>query len=148
MRSKIALLFFVGLFVNGLFIAPYIRDTNETGAFDGLGLWVAIAHGLGGALAGWLMAGSFGRAGIGGWIISLFAVITIILLGGLAGGVMIAVQGMITAGDTVLQAGIRGIIGALAAPVAMANLPGLWLLPPVLTVLAHLLAQRQTASPE
>lgn len=146
MRKKLALIFFVGLALNTLVLFVYVQSGDDTHSFDGLGIWLAVAHGVGGALAAYWLAGAFGRKSVAGWLVSLFATITIILLAAIVGGLMVGVQGMITAGDDFLVAGIRTGTAILALPVSMANIPGLWLTPLILWIVAQFVAARDKAA--
>lgn len=147
MRLKLAVLFFVGLTVNTLGLAFFVQQNDDAYTFDGLGLWLALAHGIGGALAALLLANAFGRTTIVGWIVALFATVSVILLAAIVGGVMVGVQGMITAGDDLLVAAIRAGTAALALPVSVVNIPGLWLTPLVLWIAAQMVAKRREPAP-
>ena len=146
MRARLALLFFFFLAANGIGPALFVQSTDDTYTVDGLGLWLALCHGIGGAVGGWLLAGLFGQPGFIGWVASFFASIFVVSIAAVAGGLLVAVQGMITAGDDLLVAAIRGGTAALSLPVSMFNVPGLWLTLPVMFIAGHQVGRRNNVA--
>ncbi len=88
---------------------------------------LGICHALGGAIAGYLLAGLFGRDGVGGWLIALLGAIVVVVLGGLFGGVFAALYGAVTGTSDLATDVIRIGLGAVTAPLAIAESP--WLAP-------------------
>lgn len=131
-----------------LFCAFLLEDAVEISAVDWAALpWGLIARyivamALGGALAGWLAGGLFGRAGLVGWLLSGLGAVLAAVSSGLFGSFFGLMPDMLRDG---LQLGdaIAVGFGALVLPLAAYGHPWLllgWLL---LVVLAHLWACRQ-----
>ncbi|MEM1073018.1 MAG: hypothetical protein AAGI36_01095 [Pseudomonadota bacterium] len=102
----------------------------------GLIIRYGVAMTLGGAVAGYLMAGLFGRSGIGGWILSFLAGTLATLLLGLVGSAFglipdLADQGL-TSGELV-----QITLGALVVPLSLIEQPYLILVLLVLFGATH-----------
>ena len=99
---------------------------------------LGVCHGLGGALAGYLLAGLFGRAGAGGWLLAILGTLVVVLLGGLFGGAFAALYGVVTGTTNLATDFIRIGLGAVTAPLAIADSPWLGPLWIAVGVAAHL----------
>jgi len=98
----------------------------------------AACHGLGGAAAGWLAAGLFGRDGIAGWALAVIGGLAVTLLGGLVGGAIFGLLGASGVGAPLVEGAIRVGMGPLNVPLAVAQRPALAAIWIVAVAAAHL----------
>jgi hypothetical protein len=85
----------------------------------------AACHGLGGAVAGALADGLFGRAGAAGWALALLGGVAVTIAGGLLGGAVFGLLGTPGAGAPLVEGAIRVGMGPLTVPLAVAQRPAL-----------------------
>ncbi len=97
---------------------------------------------LGGALAGFLLAGLFGRGGAAGWLLSILGAILALLLGSLAGGAIFGLREILSGGQDLVLGLIRVGMGPLGILFASAQAPLLGLALVLSTAFAHLVARR------
>jgi hypothetical protein len=104
-----------------------------------LGYVAAMA--IGGALAGYLLAGAFGRHGPFGWLLAMFGGTVATTFGGVAGSFLGMLPDLLTNGA---QAGSVVAIGAgaLVLPFALTGWPALIVLWFALVVATHVQARR------
>lgn len=110
-------------------MAFFLLYADREAAAGAEGLWVfvletLIGHAAGGFLAGWALAGLFGRRGVAGWLLALLGGVLASLLAGLIGGAVAGVIGMAGGADLVAALILVGA-GALVTPLAIAGAP--WL---------------------
>ncbi|MDV7141952.1 hypothetical protein R3X27_04570 [Tropicimonas sp. TH_r6] len=101
-----------------------------------------VAMALGGALAGWLLAGMFGRGGIGGWAFAAIGGVLATCCAGLFGSAVGLLPDLLANGWQMADL-IPILFGLLVVPLAMAARPFLALGWVVLIVVTHLLAKRR-----
>ncbi|MEM0947426.1 MAG: hypothetical protein AAGK37_08480 [Pseudomonadota bacterium] len=106
---------------------------------------LGVCHALGGAIAGFLLAGLFGRNGAAGWIMALVGGVAVVLLGGLFGGAFAAIYGTVTGTADLTVDLIRIGLGAVTAPLAIAEGPALALLWILSAIVAHLTCAKARA---
>ena len=129
------------------FAALLIEDLNgfDDLEFDdlpwGLILRYMVTMALGGAVAGFLLAGMFGRRRIGGWFLAILGGVVATLLAGLLGSFFGWLPDYLSAGDQP-NALVSILAGALVPIFAFAGRPVLFLLWVMLIVATHLLARR------
>ncbi|WP_147238796.1 hypothetical protein [Rhodosalinus halophilus] len=105
-------------------------------------LGYVVAMGFGGAVAGALLSGAFGRRGIGGWFLSALAGVVTTTVGGMLGSLAGLLPSLISEGWT--TGDLIGIgAGALILPLAIIDWPLLILIWIGLVVAAHLLARHR-----
>lgn len=121
--------------------ASNIPDLKWSDLPLGLILRYLLAMGLGGALAGALMAGLFGRGGIGGWALAALGGVLATLIAGLLGSATGIVPDLLADGWQVADL-IPILFGLLVLPLAMAGKPLIALVWLALIVTTHLLAAR------
>ncbi|WP_111429692.1 hypothetical protein [Rhodobacteraceae bacterium DSL-40] len=100
-----------------------------------------LAMAIGGALAGWLLAGLFGRRGLRGWFLALLGGIVTALIAGLLGSAVGLLPDLLADGFSMGDL-IAVAFGLLVFPLALAGQPlllALWL---ILIGLTHLWARR------
>ncbi len=85
---------------------------------------VAFFHGVGGMIAGWALAGLFGRRGPFGWALAAGGAILATLLAGAISGLISSLPALLS-GSAVSTEAIRIGAAALVAPLAVASAP--WL---------------------
>jgi hypothetical protein len=93
------------------------------------GLWAfagrtAFGHAAGGFVAGWALAGLFGRGGLPGWALSVLGMILVTVLGGVLGTLAETLPGLLRQGGLMAEI-IKIGAGAAITPLAIASLP--WL---------------------
>ncbi|WP_116131119.1 hypothetical protein [Tropicimonas sp. IMCC34043] len=94
---------------------------------------------IGGAAAGWLLAGLFGRRGIQGLALALIGGVLVTLLAGLIGGVLVGIPGLLRQGfaaPVLIRMGMESLI----VPMAGAGRPLVWAAWGGTVILTHLLA--------
>ncbi len=101
-----------------------------------------LAMGLGGALAGWLLAGMFGRAGVAGWAVAAIGGVIATCCAGLFGSAVGLLPDLLTDGWQISDL-IPILFGLLVLPLSMAARPFLALGWVVLIVVTHVLAKRR-----
>lgn len=102
-------------------------DRNAAAGAEGLWAFVTevlLGHAAGGFVAGWLLAGLFGRRGVPGWGLALLGAVLASLLAGLVGGIIATLPALMS-GTSMVSAAIRAGAGALVTPLAIAGAP--WL---------------------
>jgi len=129
------------------FFAFLLEDVPAGSDVDWTGLpWVLIlryilAMGIGGALAGLVLAGLFGRRGVSGWILALIAGIVATLFAGLLGSAVGLLPDLLADGWRINDL-IPIAFGLLVIPLSFAGqpvLPAIWL---VLILATHIWARR------
>ena len=129
------------------FAALLIEDLNgfDDLEFDdlpwGLILRYMVTMALGGAVAGFLLAGMFGRRRFGGWFLAILGGVVATLLAGLLGSFFGWLPDYLSPGNQP-NALVSILAGALVPIFAFAGRPILFLLWVVLIVATHLLARR------
>ena len=103
-----------------------------------------LAMGCGGALAGWLLCGLFGRSGIVGWALAAIGGVLATLLTGLIGGALGRLPDLLADGwqTTDLVSIAAGLLIPIFAMAGQTLIAVAWV---VLIALAHLLATRKRA---
>jgi len=102
----------------------------------------AASQALGGAVAGFLLAGLFGRGGPFGWLLSILGAVLALLLGALAGGAVFGLRELVAGGQDLVLGLIRVGMGPLGIIFASAQAPLLAVALVLATALAHLAARR------
>ena len=90
-------------------------DAPGASAYAGT-VTLGLCHAAGGAIAGYMLAGLFGRGGASGWLLAIIGAILAVLLGGLFGGVFAALYGAVTRTSDLATEFIRIGLGAVTAP--------------------------------
>ena len=115
----------VGFFAVAFALQDVLRAEETTAAAISGTVILGLCHALGGAIAGYALAGLFGRAGAGGWLVALLGATLATLLGGLLGGGAAALYGVVTGTANFTTEMIRIGLGAVTTPLAIAEGP--WL---------------------
>ncbi|MEM9248309.1 MAG: hypothetical protein AAGB05_06375 [Pseudomonadota bacterium] len=108
------------------------EDRAAAGGAEGLWGFVGstlVGHALGGAAAGFALAGLFGRPVAVGWALSVVGGLLVALLGGLLGGLFNTIPALLS-GASGLEDAIRIGSALLVTPLAIASAPwlgGVWL---------------------
>lgn len=132
------------------FFAFLLEDLPSGGEIDwgglpwGLILRYVVAMGLGGALAGLVLAGMFGRRGVAGWVLALLAGLLAALVAGMFGSAIGQLPDQLVDGFQMAEL-IPVAFGLLVIPLSFAGqplLPVVWL---VLIFATHLWARRHRA---
>lgn len=131
-----------------LFLAMIFEDIGEFATADwsnlpiGLIVRYAVAMGLGGALAGYILAGWFGKSGIFGWLLAFVGGFLAATFAGIIGSAFGLAPDLLS--DGFQASDILAIVaGALVLPLAVIGWPVLlpiWL---ALVGLAHVLAGKR-----
>ncbi len=121
----------VGLALLAAILAFSFLYEDRGAAAGAEGIWAFVTgtlfgHALGGFVAGWLLAGLFGRGRAVGWVLALVGGIVAVLLAGLLGGVVTALPSLVSGGSVVTEA-IRVGTSAFVGPLAVAAAPWLGL---------------------
>jgi hypothetical protein len=103
-----------------------------------------VAMVIGGALAGWLLAGSFGRRGVAGWLLALLGGALATTIAGLLGSAFGLLPDLLADGWEMADLIPIGY-GLAVLPLAFAGVPLLSLAWLVLVALTHVLAKRARA---
>jgi len=111
------------------------------------GIWAFVTgtlafHAVGGFVAGWLLAGAFGRRGVPGWALAVVAGALAMLFAGALGGAIAAVPALLGGGATLTGEAIRIGAAALVTPMALAQAPWLGLLWAAAILVLHLSVAR------
>ena len=141
----------VALIGAGLFFVLLAGDLpgRESGEWDDLPTRLVVRYivtmALGSAAAGWLLAGLFGRRGVGGWVLALAGAVATTMVAGLLGSAMGLLPDLLR--DGLQSADIIPILFGLAVlPLAFVGNPLLlagWL---VLIALTHVWARQARAA--
>jgi hypothetical protein len=107
----------------------------------GLILRYVVAMGLGGALAGALLAGMFGRRGVLGWVLAGLGGILVTLVAGMLGSAVGMLPDLLADGWQMADL-IPILFGLLVLPLAMAGKPFVAIVWLALIVATHVLAGR------
>jgi hypothetical protein len=107
---------------------------DRAAAPDAEGLWgfvtgTLVFHAAGGAIAGWALAGLFGRTGVAGWALSALGGALASLAAGVLGGAMAGLPALLGGGSAVAGA-VRLATAGFVTPLAVAAQPwlgGVWL---------------------
>lgn len=143
-RVSSAVMAVMGLMFFGAFVGQDVRIHPEIAFADmpwGLILRYALAMTLGGALAGYLLAGLFGRRGLLGWFVAFVGGLLCALIAGVFGSVIGLVPDLLADGYQTADL-VRAALGALVVPLSLIEAP---ILLPVLVgllIAAHLLVKR------
>lgn len=130
-----------------LFIAFMLEDLSGLNADQAaalprsLVLRYILAMAIGGALAGWLLAGLFGRRGLRGWLLALLGGILTALIAGLLGSAVGLLPDLLADGFSMGDL-IAVAFGLFVFPLALAGQPLLFALWLALLALTHLWARR------
>ncbi len=135
----------IGALLFSAFVMQDIRIHPELGPQDlpwGLIIRYGVAMTLGGALAGYLLCGTFGRGGVGGWVLALLGGIIAASLSGLLGSAFGLLPDMLSDGFSLSEA-IQIVAGLLVLPLAAIEEPVL--IPAVAALIAatHILCKRR-----
>lgn len=131
-----------------LFLAMIFEDIGDFAAADwsnipvGLIVRYAVAMGLGGALAGYVLAGLFGKSGFLGWLLALVGGFLATTFAGIIGSAFGLAPDLLSDGFQASDMLAIGA-GALVLPLAVIGWPVLlpvWL---ALVLLAHVLARKR-----
>ena len=111
-----------------LFAFLFLFEDRQAAA-GATGVWlfvgeVIVFHGVGGIVAGWALAGLFGRRGAFGWALAAIGAILATLLAGAIGGLVSSLPALLS-GSGVSAEAIRIAAAAFVAPFAVAAAP--WL---------------------
>lgn len=119
------------------------RVTEEQAQLVSRGLIIRyiVAMAIGGAVAGLICAGLFGRHGLPGWLLVLLGAIVVTLLAGLIGSAIGQLPDMAADGLNMTELISIGF-GLVLIPLAMAGRPAMIAVWAVLMVVTHLLARR------
>lgn len=98
------------------------------------GIWAFVTgtlafHAAGGAVAGWALAGLFGRRGAAGWALAALGGALASIAGGVLGGAAAGLPALLAGASTVTEA-VRIATAAFVTPLAVAAQPwlgGVWL---------------------
>ena len=135
-RTKSALMMaLLGALLFAAFVLQDIRNHPEipTGELPwDLILRYAVAMTLGGALAGFVFSGLFGRQGIGGWILTMISGLIAAAVSGLIGSA-IGLLPDLSAGGLSTGEILQIAVGLLVLPLSIAEEP--WLVLPVAALL-------------
>lgn len=107
----------------------------------GLILRYALAMTFGGALAGFLFAGFFGRRGFLGWLLAIIGGVLSALVAGLFGSAIGLLPDLLADGYHTADL-VRAGLGVLVIPLSLIEQPALILLLAGLVGLAHVMAKR------
>ncbi len=125
-RRIVALLMaLVGAMFFFVLVAEDMRNMTETEWADvpaGLITRYIVAMGLGGAAAGWLLAGLFGRGGIGGWALAAIGGVLATLAAGMLGSAVGMVPDLIADGWQMSDLIPIGV-GLLVIPLSLVGQP-------------------------
>lgn len=133
--------------VGAVFFSIFLlEDVGETGLVASELPWALVlryvlAMGLGGGLAGWLLAGLFGRGGVSGWVLALVGCALATMVAGLFGSAVGLLPDMLADGWETSDLIAIGF-GLAVLPLAFAGQPlvlAAWL---ALTILTHLWVRR------
>lgn len=135
----------IGALLFSAFVMQDIRIHPELGPQDlpwGLIIRYGVAMTLGGALAGYLLCGTFGRGGVGGWVLALLGGVIAASLSGLLGSAFGLLPDMLSDGFSLSEA-IQIVAGLLVLPLAAIEEPVL--IPAVAALIAatHILCKRR-----
>ncbi|QJF51196.1 hypothetical protein [Roseobacter ponti] len=131
-----------------LFLALVFEDIGELAAANwselplGLIVRYAVAMGIGGAVAGYVLAGLFGRQGITGWCLAMTAGVLVATFAGLLGSAIGLAPDLLSDGYQTRDIVAIGA-GALVFPLAVIGWPVLLPVWIVLIARAHMLARRR-----
>lgn len=134
----------VGAMFFFVFLAEDIENMTNLEWADlptGLVLRYIVAMGIGGAIAGFLLAGLFGRAGIGGWALAGIGGVLATLLAGLIGSAAGLLPDLLADGWQMADI-IPIAFGLLVIPLAMVGKPLIALVWVALLGVTHVLAGR------
>jgi hypothetical protein len=143
MMANTSALFFFAFILEDL---PTLREWSWHDLPVGLILRYALAMGLGGAVAGFLLAGLFGRRGLPGWVLALLAGVLATLLAGVVGSAVGLAPDLLADGwqSTDMVAILAGLV---LLPLALVDHPWLILIWLALIVVTHLWARSRRSQP-
>jgi hypothetical protein len=130
-----------------LFLALVFEDFGELAAAEwselplGLIARYALAMGMGGALAGYVLYGMFGKSGILGWLVAIAGGVLVATFSGILGSAIGLAPDLLTDGFQARDA-VAIAAGALVLPLALLGWPILVPIWGVLVALAHVVALR------
>ncbi len=130
-----------------LFLALVFEDIGELAAADwselplGLIVRYAVAMGIGGAIAGYVLTGLFGRAGVIGWGLAMTGGVLVATFAGLLGSAIGLSPDLLSDGYQTRDIIAIGA-GALVLPLAVIGWPVLLPVWIVLIARAHMLARK------
>ncbi|WP_295314252.1 hypothetical protein [Roseobacter sp.] len=131
-----------------LFLALVFEDVGELATVDwselplGLIVRYAVAMGIGGAIAGYILMGLFGRPGVIGWGLSMTGGILVATFAGLLGSAIGLSPDLLSDGYQTRDIVAIGA-GALVLPLAVIGWPVLLPVWIVLIARAHMLARKR-----
>ncbi|MEM6658502.1 MAG: hypothetical protein AAF625_10465 [Pseudomonadota bacterium] len=134
-----------GAFFFFVFVAQDIRvlENPEIGALPwGLILRYALAMALGGAIAGFLFSGLFGRSGLGGWLLAVFAGVLATTIAGLFGSAIGELPELLSTGVTGATL-IPIFAGLLVLPLSIADQPAMAGVLLIMVVVTHVLVRNR-----
>ena len=133
-----------------LFAFLFLFEDRQAAAGAGGGVWlfvgeVILFHALGGLVAGFALAGLFGRRGALGWPLGVLGGGLATLLAGLIGGALSSLPALLSGAPLAAEAIAVGA-AMLVAPLAMAATPWLAAVWAAAIVVLHLLARAARAA--
>ena len=133
-----------GLLFFGAFVFQDIRLHPELGTNElplGLIFRYAVAMTLGGAIAGFLLRGLFGRGGIGGWLLVIIGGLVACLISGLFGSAVGLLPDLLADGYHTADL-VKAGLGIFVVPLSIIEQPVLLPVLIVLIVMTHILCKR------
>jgi len=133
-----------GAFFFSVFVSQDLRNLTDTQTGNvpwGLIVRYALAMAAGGAVAGLVFSGLFGRRGVGGWLLALIGGILAATLAGLAGSLIGDLPQSLSTGFSG-DAIIRIFAGLLVVPLSITEQPIMAGVLLVMVALTHVLVKR------
>lgn len=141
----IVMMALTGSFFFFVFVAQDIRSLPDLDMGQlpwGLIIRYAVSMAIGGAIAGAILCGLFGRAGIGGWLLAFLAGILAATLAGLFGSAIGDLPDILSDGWSSSDI-VRMVAGLLVLPLALAEQPALIIVLVTMVTMTHILIRRR-----